>query len=357
MCGSSDDLPPEEKARRKAEQARSKKLDTAMASENAADQQINKLLLLGAGESGKSTLFKQMITIYGKGYPESERKTFTPIIWNNIITSMKSLVQQAQTYGPIQTPQAKVAANIIENELKGDEEIDRNLGQHIKDLWTDEGIKATYDQRSKYQLFDSAEYFFDRIDAICSDGYVPSEQDVLRSRVRTTGIVENEFEIDGNQFKMFDVGGQRNERKKWIHCFENVTAVIFVAAISEYDQVLYEDENTNRMVEALNLFEEICNSRWFRETAMILFLNKRDLFAQKIEKVSLRVCFPEYEGDDTYDAGCAFLQEQFEVKNRNPEKQVYTHVTCATDTGNISAVFDAVKDIIIRRSLNEAGLV
>jgi len=70
---------------------------------------------------------------------------------------------------------------------------------------------------------------------------------------------------------MFDVGGQRNERKKWIHCFENVTAVLFVAAISAYDQTLYEDETTNRMVEALNLFEEICNSRWFRDTSMVLF--------------------------------------------------------------------------------------
>ena len=84
---------------------------------------------------------------------------------------------------------------------------------------------------------------------------------------------------------MFDVGGQRNERKKWIHCFEGVTAVLFVAAISAYDQVLYEDENTNRMVEALNLFSEICNSNWFRDTAMILFLNKRDLFMEKIKKV------------------------------------------------------------------------
>ena len=97
--------------------------------------------------------------------------------------------------------------------------------------------------------------------------------------MRTSGIVEEKYVIDGVQFTMFDVGGQRNERKKWIHAFDNVTAVIFVAAISEYDQVLYEDENTNRMVEALNLFEEICNSRWFHDTSMILFLNKRDLFA------------------------------------------------------------------------------
>jgi len=137
----------------------------------------------------------------------------------------------------------------------------------------------------------------------------------------------------------------------------DVTAVLFVAAISEYDQVLYEDENTNRIVEALNLFEEICNSRWFRETSMILFLNKRDLFAEKCQKVSIAVCFPDYTGDDSYEAGAHFIQEQFETKNRNPDKQIYTHLTCATDTENIAVVFNAVKDIIIRKSLNEAGLV
>ena len=43
---------------------------------------------------------------------------------------------------------------------------------------------------------------------------------------------------------MFDVGGQRSERKKWIHCFEDVTAIIFCVAMSEYDQVLHEDETT-----------------------------------------------------------------------------------------------------------------
>ena len=66
---------------------------------------------------------------------------------------------------------------------------------------------------------------------------MPTEQDVLRARVRTTGIVQQNFQIKDKKYTMFDVGGQRNERRKWIHCFDNVTAVIFVTAISEYDQV------------------------------------------------------------------------------------------------------------------------
>ncbi len=78
-------------------------------------------------------------------------------------------------------------------------------------------------------------------------------------------------------FRFIDVGGQRNERRKWIHCFENVTAVIFVAAISEYDQTLYEDEKVNRLQESIDVFSTICNNPFFDKTAMILFLNKVNL--------------------------------------------------------------------------------
>jgi len=353
----SDGESAEEKKKKAEEKERSKQIEKVMSKGHASDQQINKLLLLGAGESGKSTLFKQMVTIYGKGYPESERKTFTPIIYNNIITAMKILCHQSDNYGEDFTnPDLHDIRGEIED-MNSADAIDTTKADKIIALWESNKIQETYKNRAKFQLTDSASYYFGRLKDIGKPSYIPTEQDVLRSRVRTTGIVENAFDIDGNQFKMFDVGGQRNERKKWIHCFENVTAVLFVAAISEYDQVLYEDENTNRMVESLNLFEEICNSRWFRETSMILFLNKRDLFQDKITTVSLRTCFDNFEGPDSYEAGCEFLQEQFETRNRNPDKQVYTHITCATDTDNISAVFNAVKDIIIRKSLGEAGLV
>jgi len=356
LCGSSSNATPEERERAKADKLRSRQLERAAQDDHVADQQINKLLLLGAGESGKSTLFKQMITIYGTGFPDHERKTFEPIIYNNIITSMQTLVAAAPQHGgPVK---CKDSLEFI-RDLPQDAPINSSNVGHFKALWKDSGIQKAFENRAKFQLTDSAQYFFEKLDLVAAEGYLPTEQDVLRSRVRTTGIVENNFEIDGNQFKMFDVGGQRNERKKWIHCFENVTAVLFVGVLSEYDLVLYEDENMNRMEETLNLFDEICNSRWFRETSIILFLNKRDMFLDKIKKVPLKVCpvFADYAGENTYEAGCELIENTFQSKNRNPEKNIYSHITCATDTSNVAAVFNAVKDIIIRRSLGEAGLI
>ena len=125
---------------------------------------------------------------------------------------------------------------------------------------------------------------------------LPKSQDVLRVRVRSTGITEAQFEFEGMEFSLLDVGGQRNERKKWIHCFESVTAILFCASLNEYDQVLREDPTQNRMKESLTLFDDIVNSPWFKNTPIILFLNKSDLFKEKIKRVNLSTCFENYKG-------------------------------------------------------------
>jgi len=303
---------PADDAKHKEDKARSKEVEKVMITDQRQDQQVNKLLLLGAGESGKSTLFKQMISIYGKGWSVEERREYTHIVYTNIIGAMKTLCEQSEELkGKVEKttilPQNSASKQFIE-ELKDTAVIDSKAAAHFAALWADPGIQQTYEHRSLYQLTDSTGYFLDKIHEVSADDYVPSEQDVLRSRVRTTGIVENSFDVEGNQFKMFDVGGQRNERKKWIHCFSDVTAVLFVAALSEYDMVLYEDEDTNRMEEALNLFDEITNSRWFKKTSIILMLNKRDLFAEKIKKVPLKVCFKDYTGPSDYDNGTRYFK-------------------------------------------------
>ena len=138
--------------------------------------------------------------------------------------------------------------------------------------------------------------YFDSINRIAQPDYLPNDQDVLRSRVKTTGITETTFIIGELTYRMFDVGGQRSERKKWIHCFENVTTILFLVAISEYDQLLFEDETVNRMQEALTLFDSICNSRWFVKTSIILFLNKIDRFKEKLPVSPMKNYFPDYEG-------------------------------------------------------------
>jgi GTPase SAR1 family protein len=358
-CSSAENLSPEDEAIRKKEEKTNKALETEMERDKNKDRSINKLLLLGAGESGKSTLFKQLISIYGKGFPEEERKVYTNFVHYNLILSLKTLIQHSKSLNCPISGSLQGAADEFDRTWSGEEvvAVDPDTGKLMATLWADPGIQATYDKRALFQLTDSTSYFLGEVLRVTQSNYVPTVQDVYRVRIKTTGVIENDFEIEGNKFKLVDVGGQRNERKKWIHCFEDVTALIFVASLSEYDQMLYEDQNVNRMEEALNLFEETCNSRWFFLKNIMLFLNKRDLFAEKIKRVPLTVHFPEYKGKNEYEEGVDFLREKFEAKNTNANRHVYTHITCATDTDNVQLVFNATKDIIIRTSLQSAGLI
>ena len=88
----------------------------------------------------------------------------------------------------------------------------------------------------------TSQSYYANIDRLFTLDYLPSDQDVLRSRLRTTGITETLFELGQLNYHMFDVGGQRSERKKWVHCFEGVHCLMFVAALSGYDQCLVEDK-------------------------------------------------------------------------------------------------------------------
>jgi len=136
-----------------------------------------------------------------------------------------------------------------------------------------------------------------------------------------------------------------------------VTCIIFCVALSGYDLVLAEDEEMNRMIESMKLFDSICNSKWFVETSIILFLNKKDLFKEKILRSPLSICFPEYKGPNTFEDAAAYIKQKFEYLNkRREEKEIYAHFTCATDTTNIQFVFEAVTDVFIKSNLKDCGL-
>jgi len=316
---------------------------------------------LGAGESGKSTIVKQMKIIHETGYTEEERKAYRPVVFSNTIQSMMAIIRamgplKIQFGHPERAEDARLFFALAATADEG--EMPPELSMFMKRLWADRGVQECFLRSREYQLNDSAPYYLNALERLSNPGYVPTQDDVLRTRVKTTGIVETHFSYKDLHFKMFDVGGQRSERKKWIHCFEGVTAIIFCVAMSEYDMVLAEDEEMNRMVESMKLFDSICNNKWFTDTSIILFLNKKDLFQEKIQKSPLTICFPEYTGSNTYEEAAAYIQTKFESlnKRKDGQKEIYTHFTCATDTNNIRFVFDAVTDIIIKDNLRQCGL-
>ncbi|CAB1352152.1 unnamed protein product [Coregonus sp. 'balchen'] len=145
-----------------------------------------------------------------------------------------------------------------------------------------------------------------------------------------------------------DVGGQRSERRKWIHCFERVTSIIFLVALSEYDQVLYESANVNRLEESKALFTTIITYPWFQESSINLFLNKTDDPEDKILHSNLADYFSTFTGPRR-DAESAkmFILNMYKAQHIG----LYYHFTCATDTENIRVVSKAVRDTVFQVNL------
>ncbi|KAJ3444185.1 guanine nucleotide-binding protein g(o) subunit alpha [Anaeramoeba flamelloides] len=317
-----------------------------------------KLLLLGPGESGKSTFLKQIKIIHKQGYEkEEERKKFSEVISCNILHSIQSLIEASinlkidfdEENKDYITQLSKL--NPITYVLNEDDL------EMVQSVWKDQGIQSAYERRSEFQLIDCAKIFLDDAERILDPDFIPTVEDIIHSRSRTTGIFDVDFNYDNLKFRLWDVGGQRNERRKWIHCFQSVTAVLFVTSLNEYDQKLFEDVTVSRIKESLLLFDEICNSRWFSDTAIILFFNKDDLFREKIKKVNLNVCFEDYEGGCDYQNALEYIQDKYISCLDNESQQIYSYTTCATDTDNVRKVFLAVKDTILESQAKDMGYV
>ncbi|XP_065170619.1 guanine nucleotide-binding protein G(q) subunit alpha isoform X1 [Atheta coriaria] len=319
-----------------------------------------KLLLLGTGESGKSTFIKQMRIIHGAGYSDDDKRGFIKLVYQNIFMAMQSMIRAMDLLKIKYCQQSNVdKADLVRGvDFETVTTFESPYVDAIKDLWNDSGIQECYDRRREYQLTDSAKYYLSDLERIRASDYLPTEQDILRARAPTTGIIEYPFDLDSIIFRMVDVGGQRSERRKWIHCFENVTSIIFLVALSEYDQILFESENENRMEESKALFKTIITYPWFQHSSVILFLNKKDLLEEKIMYSHLVDYFPEYDGPQR-DAIAAreHILRMFVDLNPDSEKIIYSHFTCATDTENIKFVFAAVKDTILQSNLREYNLV
>ncbi|GAA5987384.1 hypothetical protein JCM5350_005650 [Sporobolomyces pararoseus] len=311
-----------------------------------------KTLLLGPGESGKSTLVKQMRLVYSRPYSPDERRDFKEIVFSNTLQSMQVVLHGFAILNVDFPPQLDNAAILLGNlevdsaicPTTGDFEID--VAQAIKSVWEHPSTRKVLSESNRLQLNDSATYFFDAISRTSQVGYVPSDADILRCRVRSTGIVEETFQVGSHKLVVVDVGGQRSERRKWVSCFEGVQLLIFVASLSEFDQVLYEDQEQPRMQESLLLWSSIVSSPWFSRTSLILFLNKIDLLETKVRaRPDLVAHFlPDYLGPSDDPEGVkAYFHERF--------NQV------ATDTSAMRPIFRAVVESVITTSLAEGGFL
>jgi len=273
----------------------------------------HRILLLGAGGAGKTTILRQMDLMHRKDkkFTPQERSVFRDTIRYNLLNSMCQLVRACNelcdagiieaeteiasrlfTFEEQDESQSRKKCPVLSKALRRcvagpPEDLERLTGS-VLTIWKDVDVKRVLRRRSEFEIMDSFAYFIPQVKRIFARDYVPSTVDVLRCRkptCRNTLLEFKErFRATGpmNTLQIVDVGGQRAHRGKWIHQFSNVSAVLFVASLSEYDNLLEEKRNRNCMTESLELFEGVCSLECFRDTEIVLLLNKWDLFQEKV---------------------------------------------------------------------------
>ncbi|KAH9256949.1 hypothetical protein BASA81_004770 [Batrachochytrium salamandrivorans] len=318
------------------------------------------VLILGPGDCGKTTLRKQIVSVHGDLFEhESHRITFCKIILGNLIDGVIEVWSSLNRTQEIAVLKAR--ARDIDRELPLD-----LAKQLMETIYLDETFTLALKERN-IQLQDCFSTFARELQSYPKwggPGWVPSTDNCVRARVRTSGVVKDEIMINNTKFILYDVGGQRAERRKWMHSFSICSAAIYCSAISEYDQVMFEDRTKNRLQESTELFYECVNSSWLAKTQMILFLNKKDLFHEKFTMqhipINISGLFPnaptDYENEDAAIAWFADLFVSQKVVSQ-PQTKIFCHVTTATDPSNVKAVFQICTNVVLKQNMTRAGFV
>lgn len=353
-----------------------KTIDRDIKKTKEKERKIHNILLLGTGGCGKSTFLKQMRIIESEEgnvkepFPLEERKEkWRTIVFNNIFIGIRELLKQMNILRIRFTDSANerrgntiLAIDDIHAFLTADKtNIRPDFALKVGNLWTDKGIQSCFERRSEYQLEDSVQYFLDNLEQVLEVNYIPTIEHVLHVRVKTTSIYNQDIPLKGGgTLRMIDVGGQRNYRERWIHYFDNVVTIIFITSLSEFNLKLEEDQNVSRTEESLGLFEKIVENQFFVNTCVILFLNKKDLLQQKLDRgVDFKSYFEDFDPDDFEDSDehpkeAEFMRQLYIERvdgNFNDDRPLYSHITCATDTSNVKVIWNVVRSTILENAM------
>eukprot|EP01083_Nonionella_stella_P120120 359659_1 len=360
-------------------------IDTAIASQIGDDRReelhYKKILLMGCTGSGKNTIVKQLKIIDGNGFESRERSQYIANIHKGIICKMKWLIKYCD--GNQLSMESQQAIQHF-NQIQSTHALDDKIICSIKTLWNERLIKHTYSLHKQ----DSRSCFFDDIDRIASPEYIPSDKDIMCCTDSNTKIREHRSLIRSRyrSYHVINPCGQRSSWKKYIDCFDDVAAVVFVASFSCYHQAIhaYDDDlddlvfgyicnsysnvyniphelillikrfcdvpdQGNAMSQQLKMFDNICNHHAFEYSRIILLLNKKDLFEEKLDQYPLDKfsLYKDFQGEtSSYNDVFEYFQRLFESVDVNNNRRIFTQSTCATDINNIEKVFNDIQTVM-----------
>ena len=377
---------------RKRQKKVNKEIERQIEKDKLTYRRTHRVLLLGAGGSGKTTLMEQMRILHlERPFANEVKKQKILEIRRNIrysmtkiLNAMTSIDPPLKCAEPDNTAKRKWYLEQVNKSGPDNFDYSECFFDITEELWKDMGVQECFARSNEYELMDNAKYFLEKVDAVRQENFSPSAEDMLRANVITTGMSEMTFQVPSTwgteKFHVIDIGwscSQQQRRRKLIQCFEDLTAIIFLASSSSYDIALSEDKTENQLKKDLELFRSIVNNPWLRNVPILLFLNKQDLLEDKIRagRHKLEDYFPDFvhyvippeaewelelrseTADKEFVRAKYFIRDAFlrisqqaheEDKYALRRLHCYPYFTCAVDTENIRSVFNDCRDVIHR---------
>jgi guanine nucleotide-binding protein subunit alpha len=167
-----------------------------------------------------------------------------------------------------------------------------------------------------------------------------------------------------HDWRVFDVGGARSLRAAWVPFFDNMDAIIFLAPISCFDQTLAEDPTVNRLQDSIMLWKSIVSNQLMKNTEIVLFLNKIDIFKAKL---AAGVQFGHYvisygNRPNEFEPATKYLSRKFagimKQESVSPQPRTFfCHLTTVTDVKSTQHILNNVKDMVLKQSLLRGNLM
>ncbi|CAI2319780.1 unnamed protein product [Caenorhabditis sp. 36 PRJEB53466] len=339
--------------------AKSDEIDRQLDLDEKARTEVIKILILGTAESGKTTFLKQ-IQQHNGGFERHEWEALKTVIGKNILEGMVALLRamEALNFNLQEEHRRQDADRIIRlnNESNWVFPFDDETFRALERLWTERQIEYVYKRRHEFHITDSLAYFLNGLERFRAQGYCPNEEDLMRVYAPTNAINVLQITKFRTPVTIIDMGGRRTKRRKWINQFDDVNLILFIAAVNEYNQKLKEDNTINRIHESMNLFEEIANQKFFKKVPIVLFLNKTDLFEQKLKETDITVAFPDCQGGKNYRKCMDHIEAAF--KSRSPPGSVFkVYETCITNSIPTAEFVELISGAITERNARRNGIM
>ncbi|KIK70160.1 hypothetical protein GYMLUDRAFT_34639 [Collybiopsis luxurians FD-317 M1] len=226
-------------------------------------------------------------------------------------------------------------------------------------------------EKQNLRLEEMAGFFLDSLQEVTVERYLPSNEHILRARLKTLGVSEHRVKVSaGTTWQIYDVGGHRSLAANsqscnvaaWAPYFDNMDAIIFLVPISAFDQVLAEAPKVNRLEDSVLLWTSIVSNKILQHTDLILFLNKCDLMTAKLASgIKLKDYVVSYGNrPNDFDNTANYLRKKFAgiLKENSPlNRTFYCHYTSVTDTRSTTKVMASIKDRLMREALKSSTLL